>query len=172
VRDELLAAVARVYSALDTTARREGPPPASADDGVVGAGPAEPVEAPDDGKPLLDESVLDTLEQHIGAEVLPRMGEAFVGEARRRLATIEAALASADHAAIAASAHALKGSAGTFGARALEAEALALELAAKAGHADVLEARVDALVAVAGESIALIARRCQVQSTGAGEDGV
>jgi HPt (histidine-containing phosphotransfer) domain-containing protein len=161
-----------VYSALDTTARRDGPPPAWADDGVVPAVPAESVEALDEGKPLLDESVLDTLEQHIGAEVLPRMGEAFVGEARRRLATIEAALASADHAAIAASAHALKGSAGTFGARVLEAEALALELAAKAGQADVLGAKVGSLLAVAGKSIELIARRCQVRSTGCDDAGV
>jgi hypothetical protein len=36
----------------------------------------------------------------------------------------------------------------------------------------VLGAKVGSLLAVAGKSIELIARRCQVQSPGAGEDGV
>lgn len=172
VRDELLEAVARVCSEPDTAPRRDGPPPAPVGDAGVRAVSAEVGQAADDGKPLLDESVLETLEQHIGPQVLPRMGAAFVGEARRRLTTIEAARASADHAAIAASAHALKGSAGTFGARALESEALALELAAKAGQADVVEARVESLLAVAGKSIELIARRCGVRSSGAEDAGV
>jgi HPt (histidine-containing phosphotransfer) domain-containing protein len=89
-----------------------------------------------------------------------------VAEVRRQLATIEAALSSADHAAIALAAHALKGSAGTFGARALQSEALALELAAKAGHADLVRNESRLLTAVAGESIRLIEQRCRCRRPG------
>jgi HPt (histidine-containing phosphotransfer) domain-containing protein len=130
---------------------------------------AEPAERKDkandrgitaDSESLLDESILDTLEQHVGAAALSRMVEAFVNEAQGRLGAIEAAIARADFPALAAAAHALKGSAGTFGARALQAEALALELAAKAGQSEGLAEAVSALLVTAGNSLDRIAQRC------------
>jgi CheY-like chemotaxis protein len=162
VRDELLEVVGRVFAGQErrprlTEAVHEPLPTAEP---TERKDKADDRESTADSESLLDESILSTLEQHVGAEALSRMVEAFVAEAQGRLSAIEAAIGRADHPALAAAAHALKGSAGTFGARALQADALALELAAKAGQSEGLAEAVSALLVTAGKSIDRIAQRC------------
>jgi HPt (histidine-containing phosphotransfer) domain-containing protein len=141
VRSELLAAV-------DRWLRSEDKPPDKQ--------PADM--SPQEGG-LLDEAVLAELETDVTAELLPGMVRTFVAEGRRRLARINFACESRDLNAVGEEAHAFKGAAGTFGAIVLQAEALELERAGKAGKADLVDARMLSFSAAAAATLGLFEKR-------------
>ena len=84
-------------------------------------------------EPVLDEAVLVALEQDLSAALMPEVVATFVEEVTARVAAIRQAAATGDGATAAAQAHGLKGSAATFGARALGISAQAIEAAGQAG---------------------------------------
>jgi CheY-like chemotaxis protein/HPt (histidine-containing phosphotransfer) domain-containing protein len=129
--------------------------------GVATAAPE--AEARPDPASLLDESILAKLEEDVGADLLPGMVMTFVNEVRRRLPNLEGALERRDLGALAHEAHALKGSAGTFGASALGAEALALEQAAKSDNWDRVLTQLPTLVALARQTLDLMGQRFGTQ---------
>ena len=92
--------------------------------------------------PLLNRRTLAQLEEDLGLELLPEVLQTFFQESARRLSLLEADVAVADVNAAADQAHALKGSAGTFGALALRRVVHTLEQAGRAGD----QARVAALL--------------------------
>jgi signal transduction histidine kinase/CheY-like chemotaxis protein/HPt (histidine-containing phosphotransfer) domain-containing protein len=76
---------------------------------------------------------------------LARLGELFLGDARKRCASMRAALARGDTAAIARDAHALKGSCRQLGVRGLEAECAEVDRVARRGEMEGLAARLDGI---------------------------
>jgi len=108
---------------------------------------------------LLDDAVLERLEEDVGPDRLPGMLQTFVAEARRLVAGIEGAVERGDLDAARNHAHTLKGSAGTFGAPALQAAALALERAAAEGNADLTRSCLPTLTAAARGSLDLVTGR-------------
>jgi HPt (histidine-containing phosphotransfer) domain-containing protein len=108
---------------------------------------------------LLDDAVLERLEEDVGPELLPGMLQTFVAEARRLVAGIEGAVERGDMDAARNHAHTLKGSAGTFGAPALQSAALVLERAAAEGNADLTRSCLPTLTAAARGSLDLVTSR-------------
>lgn len=83
--------------------------------------------------PLLDRASLSQLEEDVGAELVPDILGTFVVESERRMVLLEACVEAADSVGVADQAHALKGSAGTFGAMAMRQAAHDLEQAGRVG---------------------------------------
>ncbi len=123
--------------------------------------PAQPgaVPAPPAANTLLDDRVLAELEENVTAEQVPGMARIFVSEGRRRVLIIQSAGESGDLLTVAGEAHALKGSAGTFGALVLQAEALELERAGKAGKSDLVSARLTSFIEIARTTFDLLEKR-------------
>ena len=115
---------------------------------------------------LLDETVLSDLAEAVPSEILPQLITTFVAEVQRRLTGIESAVAASDTGWAREDAHAMKGSAGTLGATRLEAEALAIEQAARAGNLEHIRMGLPALQEVARTTIDAIERRVPPQSMG------
>ena len=115
-----------------------------------------------DGICLLDDSVLKELEQDVTADLLPNMVKTFVVEVRRRLPGLEKAVLDGDMRVVADEAHALKGAAGTFGASALQAAAIEMELAGKQGSAEIAAAHLPSLAAVARDTLGLMEKRFEI----------
>jgi len=140
VRDELLSAIERWITGTS----------------IVESSSAAPAPA---GPSVLDEKVLTELGNDVGIELLPTMLSAFVDELKRRLPRLEQAVSDGDMVAAAGEAHALKGSAGTFGASALYAEALEMEQAAREQQSNLVIARLPGLVSVVGDTVEAVGRR-------------
>ncbi|MBF0134861.1 MAG: response regulator [Magnetococcus sp. DMHC-1] len=83
--------------------------------------------------PLLDASVLEQMARDTPPELVPRMVNIFIQEAEKRRERILLDVSSGDAHAVHLEVHALKSSAGTFGARALYNAALEADLAGKNG---------------------------------------
>jgi histidine phosphotransfer protein HptB len=83
--------------------------------------------------PLLDLAVLARLENDLGRESMVELLELFRTESERRRSRIEMAIAAGDSVAAGHEAHALKGSALTFGAGMLSELALIMEHAGRQG---------------------------------------
>lgn len=98
--------------------------PDPADDAATGVVPPDP--------PLLDLAVLAWLEEDLGRDSMLDLIEIFRTESSRRCRLIETAVAGGDADAARHDAHALKGSALTFGAARLSALAMSLEQAGRA----------------------------------------
>ncbi|MCO5760175.1 MAG: response regulator [Chromatiaceae bacterium] len=111
------------------------------------------------GDGLLDEAALSKLAVDVGPDFLPSLVTSFTREMERRLLRVAEAKNRGDLAALALEAHAIKGSAGTFGAPALSAEALILERAAKSGETDQAWGKVPDLMAVAAETLSRLRDR-------------
>jgi HPt (histidine-containing phosphotransfer) domain-containing protein len=111
------------------------------------------------GDGLLDEAALSKLAVDVGPDFLPSLVTSFTSEMDRRLLRVAEAKNRGDLAALALEAHAIKGSAGTFGAPALSAEALILERAAKSGETDQAWGKVSDLMAVAAETLSRLRDR-------------
>ncbi|WP_295430101.1 Hpt domain-containing protein [uncultured Thiodictyon sp.] len=92
--------------------------------------------------PLLNRRTLAQLEEDLGAELLPEVLSTFLTETARRLGLLEARVGAGDAAGAADEAHALKGSAGTFGAMALRQAVDEMERSGRGGDA----ARLTALL--------------------------
>ncbi|WP_200387135.1 Hpt domain-containing protein [Thiocapsa imhoffii] len=93
---------------------------------------SRPLPAPDPGE-VLDLAVLIRLEADLGRESVRELLTLFGSEAARRCTRLEAAIAAGDPLEAAKEAHALKGSALTFGACRLSACALSFEQAGRGG---------------------------------------
>ena len=78
--------------------------------------------------------ILAQLEEDTSAEFVPKMMEVYFRETRKRFDVVDAAIRSRDLQCLKDEAHALKSSAGTMGAAALQELAKAVELACKAGN--------------------------------------
>ena len=115
---------------------------------------------------LLDETVLSDLAEAVSNEILPQLITTFVAEVQRRLTGIESAVAASDTGRAGEDAHAMKGSAGTLGATRLEAEALAIEQAGKAGDLEQIRMGLPALQEIARATIEAIERRIPTDSIG------
>lgn len=105
----------------------------------------------------LDDKALERLAADIGRERLPEMGRIFAGELLKRERRVRAARAKLDLVLLGREAHALKSSAGTFGATAVRAAAIALNDACRASRpAEASSAADELLVAIppAAESLA------------------
>ena len=120
------------------------------------------------GQTLLDETCLLKLEQDVGPELLTTLVASFAAELERRLGQVKVARTCGDLSTLAREAHAIKGSAATFGAPALSAQALTLERAAKAGDADLAWGIMPDLLAMAEETLDLLYRRFGDQPAVAG----
>jgi len=83
--------------------------------------------------PLLDRRTLAQLEDDLGAELLPEVLSTFLTETARRLGLLEARVCAGDALGAADEAHALKGSAGTFGAMALRQAVDEMERSGRSG---------------------------------------
>lgn len=90
--------------------------------------------APDDANPLLDIAALDDLKDMLG-EALKDIGDSFLEGLDAEVSAIANSLA-LDAAAVRASAHSLKGSAGNMGGRLLASLAATMEKAAVDGDLD------------------------------------
>jgi DNA-binding response OmpR family regulator len=117
------------------------------------------VPAPPVADALLDDRVLAELEEDVTAELVPGMIRTFVSEGKRRVLAIQSAGESGDLLTVGDEAHALKGSAGTFGALVLQAEALELERAGKAGKSDLVGERLTSFVEIARTTFDLLEKR-------------
>ncbi len=87
----------------------------------------------------LDVNALDqlrSLDAPGSTELFRRLVETFVNETPMQLARLEDAIAAQDWTQASKQAHAVKGSAGNFGARRLVALCLEIEQAGKAGNAE------------------------------------
>ena len=91
---------------------------------------------------VVDWRVLDKMAKEMSWEVIPELVGAFTNEVRERTPTLAEHLLNGDLADVAIEAHAIKGSAGSFGAIRLQALAREIERAAKSG--DLQSARVAA----------------------------
>lgn len=94
-----------------------------------------PESLPDASAPLIDRNAVDALAGDVGIERLGLVLGAFCSELERRAPLLAAALDAADLVAIQRESHSLKGSALTFGARALGAAARRANDASRAGDA-------------------------------------
>jgi CheY-like chemotaxis protein/HPt (histidine-containing phosphotransfer) domain-containing protein len=108
---------------------------AAADDPTWGLEP-RPGVAP----PLVNRRTLAYLEEDLGRELLIEILVTFVEESERRLRLLEERVGAGDAAGAADEAHALKGSAGTFGAMAMRAYVQDIERSGRAGQRERLTA--------------------------------
>ncbi len=88
---------------------------------------------------------------------MPAVVSTFIEEAAQRLDAIARAAAIGDAALAGEEGHALKGSAATFGARALRETAFAIEEAGRTGSIDGVRANIDALRS-RGEAVITVLR--------------
>ena len=88
--------------------------------------------------PVLDVAVLDELLVSVQGDrsFVVQLIEAYLGDGKRQLEEIVAAVANADAAALVRPAHTLKSSSATVGAARLASMARSLEHAAREGHSD------------------------------------
>jgi two-component system, sensor histidine kinase and response regulator len=90
--------------------------------------------------PLVNRRTLIQLEEDVGSDQLPEILLTFLRESERRACLLEARVSANDPQGAADQAHALKGSAGTFGAMAFRQIVHALEQAGRAGDCERLAA--------------------------------
>jgi two-component system, sensor histidine kinase and response regulator len=109
------------------------------------------VSAPHDGiaETLLSEETLTDLNDNLGMELVPRMIQGFLGELERRIDRLLDAIQAQNLVEASADAHSLKGSAGTFGAAALQEGARRLELACRAQDMTTVQVLLPMLIATA-----------------------
>lgn len=116
---------------------------------IFGASPAPQADAENSDVSanaiLVDDSVLAQLRQDAGASLTGELIDAFMAETDERLERMTQAIDAGDLTAVAAEAHAMKSSSGTFGAPRLQAAATELEAAAKKGAAEDTRSLLDSL---------------------------
>ncbi|EGV16455.1 Hpt domain-containing protein [Thiocapsa marina] len=121
---------------------------------------------------LLDLAVLSRLDDDLGRESVTDLLGLFRTESERRRCRIEAAVSARDSAAACHEAHALKGSALTFGACRLGELALKMEQAGRRGDLDGLTSDLPELARLTAETQTALVRlfsgsndRCDPEST-------
>ena len=112
---------------------------------VLEVTPSSPMEPP--MPEVLDQAALASLLEMVGGDpdFVDELVDTFLGDAPQQLAELRAAVAAGTAADAVRPAHTLKGTAGTIGARAVEATSRSIEEGARAGSVDGLEARVGEL---------------------------
>lgn len=121
--------------------------------------PAKVEEKPKEASPLLDDAVLAELESDVSKEMMPGLVATFTTEAERRLRAIAEAADSGEVARAGEEAHALKGSAGTFGAPALRELAFIAEKAGRGGDAAALGEVAPKLSEVGRDTVSAMRKR-------------
>ena len=96
---------------------------------------------------VLDQAALDSLLQAVGgdADFVDELVDTFLADVPQQLAELRAAVATGTAADAVRPAHTLKGTAGSIGARAVEALSRSIEEGARTGSGDGLEAQVGEL---------------------------
>jgi HPt (histidine-containing phosphotransfer) domain-containing protein len=96
---------------------------------------------------VLDQAALVSLLEMVGGdpEFVDELIDTFLGDAPQQLAELRRAVGAGTAADAIRPAHSLKGTAGTIGARAVEATSRAIEEGARAGSIEGLEARIGEL---------------------------
>jgi histidine phosphotransfer protein HptB len=107
---------------------------------------------------LLDLAVLSRLDDDLGRESVLELVDLFGTESERRRQRIETAVAARDASAACHEAHALKGSALTFGAGRLGALALEMEQAGRRGDLEGLTSSLPELARLTAETRAALSR--------------
>jgi HPt (histidine-containing phosphotransfer) domain-containing protein len=123
----------------------------------VGADASSSLEMPSDVS-LLDLAVLSRLDDDLGRESVVELVDLFRTESERRRQRIETAVAAGDASAACHEAHALKGSALTFGAGRLGAVALEMEQAGRCGDLEGLTSNLPELARLTVETQAALSR--------------
>lgn len=111
------------------------------------------------GEDPIDERVLDRLIEDVGNESAHRLLRAFTRETRRRMARILARAGERNLTALRDECHALKGSAGSFGAAAVERQASKIVVACQAGDSADALARVDDLRGLVDAALGALDKR-------------
>jgi two-component system, sensor histidine kinase and response regulator len=106
--------------------------------------------------PLLNRCTLTQLEEDVGTPLLPDILGTFLAESERRLGLLAARVAAGDAKGAADEAHALKGSAGTFGAMALRQAVFEMEQAGRAGDLGRVALLLPEIARLVGETCALL----------------
>jgi HPt (histidine-containing phosphotransfer) domain-containing protein len=106
--------------------------------------------------PLLNRCTLRQLEEDVGPEHLPDILGTFLAETNRRLGQLAARVGAGDTQGAADEAHALKGSASTFGAMALRQTAFDMERAGRSGELERIVRLLPTLDRLAGETCELL----------------
>jgi HPt (histidine-containing phosphotransfer) domain-containing protein len=101
---------------------------------------------------LVSSNVLNQLSKDAGPALVNELIAAFMAETDERLVRIADAIKAGNHEEIAADAHSMKSSSGTFGARPLQALSAILEAAATKGDAAALAATHDNLSALTSKT--------------------
>ena len=112
---------------------------------------------------LLDPGALGRLAADVGAASLGVLLAAFESELLRRRGALQGAIEAKDVPAIAATTHAIKGSALTFGATALGDAASQANVLARAGEADAVAA-AEQVLALNGPTLAETSRQTMERS--------
>ena len=112
----------------------------------------------DRGNPI-DERALDRLIEDVGDERTHRLLRAFTSETRRRMESILALAGERNLTALRDECHTLKGSAGSFGAVAVERQANAIVAACLAGDSADALARVDELRGLVAAALGALDKR-------------
>lgn len=167
-REELLRSLAK-WTGLsdgDTNPAETAPAPANnenqTDDG--GAMPSEASAAVElAGPALLDFVILERLEANTSRERLPRIIGILVKETRIRLDKVENALETEDVETLVQEAHALKSTAGTFGATRFQEAARIVELSGREGDTETAMAAAATLPELGTSAIEALADRYGIE---------
>ena len=120
---------------------------------------AEPDSPGGDEADLMDQQVLTALESETSRELLTEIIGIFIKEAGERMGELREAGARQDPPSVIAAAHAVKSSAGTFGALRLQAAAGRVELLGRQGREEESIALIESVVDISDKTLRLYAER-------------
>lgn len=115
---------------------------------------------------LLDEDVLARMEKETSTEIMKQVVGIFIEETQAHLDLLKNAGSEVESSTLVAEAHAIKSSAGTFGARRLHEAARQVEFLARAGRHELAVAATDAIHDAGIETIQLYTRSFNSEGTG------
>jgi HPt (histidine-containing phosphotransfer) domain-containing protein len=118
---------------------------------------AEPDSADGDEAELMDQQVLADLENETSRELVTEIIGIFIKETGERLDELREAGTRQDPPSVIAAAHAVKGSAGTFGALRLQAAAGRVELLARQGKEEESIALIESVLDISDKTLRLYA---------------
>jgi len=125
----------------------------------LAANVAEPDSPGGDEAELMDQQVLAALESETSRELLAEIIGIFIQETGERMGDLQAAGARQDSPSVVAAAHAVKSSAGTFGALRLQAVAGRVELLGREGEEAEAIALIESVVEISDRTLRLYAER-------------
>ena len=108
---------------------------------------------------LMDQQVLDDLENETSSELVAEIIGIFIKETGERLDELREAGIRQDHPSVIAAAHAVKSSAGTFGALRLSAAAGRVELLGRQGKEEESIASIESVVDISDKTLRFYAER-------------